>query len=88
MPASLQPLIITPDDISTAAARIAPQVRQTPLWRLPSDLLGMPAGAPKFEVWLKLEQLQRSGSFKARGMFNRLLAKWRESGKLEGLELG
>ena len=73
MPASLQP-IITSDDITTAAARIAPQVRQTPLWRLPSALLGLPAGAAEFEVWLKLEQLQRSGSFKARGMFNRLLS--------------
>src|SRR5438046_4910682 len=26
------------------------------------------------EVWLKLEQLQAAGSFKARGMYNRLLS--------------
>lgn len=60
------------DDIEAAAARIAPHVRRTPLWVLRSDELGLPG--PAFEVWLKLEQLQRSGSFKARGMFNRLLA--------------
>ena len=65
---------ITADDISAAASRIAPHVRQTPLWRLPSSALGLPAGTPPFEVWLKLEQLQVSGSFKARGMFNRLLS--------------
>ena len=65
---------ITTADISTAAARIAPHVGETPLWRLPSRALGLPADAPAFEVMLKLEHLQRSGSFKARGMFNRLLA--------------
>lgn len=66
---------ITPDDISAAAARIAPHVRETPLWRLPSRALGLPgADVPDFDVVLKLEHLQRSGSFKARGMFNRLLA--------------
>ena len=65
---------ITADDIEAAALRIAPHVRETPLWRLPSSALGLPSDAPAFEVWLKLEQLQRSGSFKARGMFNRLLS--------------
>ena len=65
---------ITTADITAAAARIAPYVHETPLWRLPSRALGLPADAPAFEVLLKLEHLQRSGSFKARGMFNRLLA--------------
>ena len=65
---------ITPADIGAAALRIAPHVRTTPLWRLPSAALGLPADTPPFEAWLKLEQLQRSGSFKARGMFNRLLS--------------
>ncbi len=65
---------ITPHDILLAAERIAPHVHQTPLWRLPSSALGLRADAPGFEVWLKLEHLQRSGSFKARGMFNRLLS--------------
>jgi len=67
-------MAITPDDILLAAERIAPHVRQTPLWKLPSSAFGLRADAPPFEVWLKLEHLQRSGSFKARGMFNRLLS--------------
>ena len=61
-------------DITTAAARIAPHIRETPLWHLPSDALGLPAGTPAFGAWLKLEHLQLSGCFKARGMFNRLLS--------------
>ncbi len=64
--------MISHADIDGAAQRIAPHVRRTPLWVLRSDELGLPG--PAFEVWLKLEQLQLSGSFKARGMFNRLLA--------------
>ncbi|BAL94707.1 serine/threonine dehydratase [Rubrivivax gelatinosus] len=60
--------IPTRDEIAAAAARIAPDVRRTPLWRLPGAALGLDCA----EVWLKLEQLQLSGSFKARGMFNRL----------------
>jgi threonine dehydratase len=63
---------ITIDSIEQAARRIAPHVRRTPLWRLDSKELDLPG--PAFEVWLKLEHLQRSGSFKARGMFNRLLS--------------
>ncbi len=65
---------ITPADIEAAAARIRPHVHETPLWRLPGSALGLPPDAPAFEVWLKLEHLQRSGCFKARGMFNRLLS--------------
>ncbi len=64
----------TRDTIEAAARRIAPHVRETPLWRLPGAALGVPAATDDFEVWLKLEHLQVSGSFKARGMFNRLLA--------------
>jgi threonine dehydratase len=56
--------------IQEAAARIAGDVRRTPLWRLPGAALGLGVA----EVWLKLEQLQLSGSFKARGMFNRMRA--------------
>jgi threonine dehydratase len=58
--------------IEAAAERIAPQVRHTPLWVLPSTVFDLPG--PRYELWLKLEQLQVSGSFKARGMFNRLLS--------------
>ncbi|MBX3657354.1 MAG: threonine/serine dehydratase [Ramlibacter sp.] len=43
---------------------------ETPLWKLPGAALGLPAA----EIWLKLEHLQVGGSFKARGMLNRLLA--------------
>lgn len=45
-------------------------LRQTPLWKLPGAALGVDCA----EVWLKLEHLQVGGSFKARGMLNRLLA--------------
>jgi threonine dehydratase len=40
------------------------------LWKLPGAALGVDCA----EVWLKLEHLQVAGSFKARGMYNRLLA--------------
>lgn len=45
-------------------------LRQTPIVKLPGAAFGV-TGA---EVWLKLEHLQVGGSFKARGMLNRLLA--------------
>ena len=43
---------------------------ETPLWKLPGTVLGIECA----EVWLKLEQFQVGGSFKARGMLNRLLS--------------
>lgn len=45
-------------------------VRRTPLMKLPGSAVGVDCA----EVWFKLEQLQIGGSFKARGMFNRLLS--------------
>lgn len=45
-------------------------LRQTPLFKLPGQALGVNCR----EVWLKLEHLQVGGSFKARGMLNRMLA--------------
>lgn len=45
-------------------------LRKTPLLKLSGAALGLPCA----EVWLKLEHLQVGGSFKARGMLNRLLA--------------
>jgi len=63
-------LPVTPGDIEAAARRITGHVRRTPLLRLPGAALGIHVA----EIWLKLEQLQRGGSFKARGMFNRMLA--------------
>jgi threonine dehydratase len=59
--------------IEAAAQRLRGQsgfVLETPLWKLPAAVFGVPGA----EVWLKLEQLQVGGSFKARGMMNRLLA--------------
>jgi len=61
-------------DIEAATQRFALDgrgfVRRTPLWQLPGSALGVACK----EVWLKLEQVQAGGSFKARGMYNRLLA--------------
>jgi threonine dehydratase len=61
---------ITRDDIAGAARRIAADVRRTPLVRIAGRELGVACA----ELWLKLEHLQVSGSFKARGMFNRMRA--------------
>jgi threonine dehydratase len=61
-------------EIAAAVRRIQERqpgfIRRTPLWKLPAAAFGV-QGA---QVWLKLEQLQAGGSFKARGMLNRLLA--------------
>jgi len=61
---------ITREEIQAARQRIAGDVRRTPLLRLPGRALGIACA----ELWLKLEHLQISGSFKARGMFNRMRA--------------
>lgn len=59
---------VNPQTIAQARQRIAGDVRRTPLLRLPGEQLGVPGVA----LWLKLEHLQIGGSFKARGMFNRM----------------
>ena len=64
------PPAIDRETIAAAQRRIAADVRRTPLWRLPGAALGLDVA----ELWLKLEQLQLGGSFKARGMFNRMRA--------------
>jgi threonine dehydratase len=53
---------VTPDDIARAAERIEGHVRRTPVIEYGG-------------VWLKLELLQHTGSFKPRGAFNRLLSE-------------
>lgn len=63
------PWPLAPDDLDQARRRVAGRVHRTPLFR--SRLLDERAGHP---VWLKAENLQRSGSFKARGAFNAVLA--------------
>ena len=60
--------LINPQTIEVARQRIAGDVRHTPLLRLPGATLGVACA----ELWLKLEHLQIGGSFKARGMFNRM----------------
>lgn len=63
-------LLIDASVIEQARARIAEDIRRTPLWRLPGRAFGVEAA----EVWLKLEHHQIGGSFKSRGMFNRMRA--------------
>jgi threonine dehydratase len=63
--ASLTPSL---DDITEAAERIRGLVHRTPL--LSSRALGVRAGV---DVWLKTENLQKTGSFKPRGVFNKVL---------------
>ncbi|MEL6674813.1 MAG: threonine/serine dehydratase [Bacteroidota bacterium] len=58
-----------PQAILDAEARIRPYILETPLEFSP--YLSAQSGA---EVWLKLEHLQRTGSFKLRGAANKLLS--------------
>ncbi len=62
------------NDIDSASGKLdagySHFLRKTPLWVLPGQALGIPCA----EVWLKLEHLQVGGSFKARGMLNRMLS--------------
>jgi threonine dehydratase len=68
--------VITRDDVAAARRRIGGLVRRTPVTMLAAgDLL------PAVPVVLKLEQLQHTGSFKARGALNRVLAA-RERGDI------
>ena len=70
--------LITLDDLTAAAARIAPVAVRTPL--LPFDIASERFGA---EIWLKPEMLQRGGAFKFRGAYNflaQLLAAERARG--------
>ncbi len=59
----------TPADIRSAHARIAPHVRRTPVLDIASPIAGVPP------LSLKLECLQFSGSFKARGAFHNLITR-------------
>ncbi|VBA40272.1 threonine ammonia-lyase [Mycobacterium attenuatum] len=59
--------LLTLDQINAAADRLKPVIRPTPIIasRLLSDCVGQ-------QVWLKCENLQRTGSFKPRGAYNRI----------------
>jgi threonine dehydratase len=62
--------VIVLDDIRAAAGRIADNVRRTPMVAATNLKAPLADGA---EIMLKLELLQVTGSFKARGAVNRLL---------------
>ncbi|PBC11040.1 threonine/serine dehydratase [Mesorhizobium sp. WSM3859] len=62
---------ITRERIAAVEPRIRPYVRHTPIMRVDMADFGLPA----FPVDLKLECLQHSGSFKARGAFTNLLER-------------
>src|SRR3954463_3793336 len=56
-------------DVDRAAEAMAGVARETPV--LPAKRLSRQLGG---EIWLKLENLQVTGSFKVRGAVNRLVA--------------
>lgn len=61
---------IDPQHIEAAAARIAGHLRQTPVIAPGKGVFAFDG-----QLWLKLESLQHTGSFKPRGAFNRLLSQ-------------
>ncbi|HEV7212438.1 MAG TPA: threonine ammonia-lyase [Blastococcus sp.] len=61
------PALLSGADIEAAAALLDGIVRRTPLWH--SRGLADQVGGP---VWLKCENLQRTGSFKIRGAYTRI----------------
>ena len=63
--------MVTIDDVRSAAHRIAPYVRKTPLL---AARCTRENPLPEGELLLKLECLQTTGSFKARGATNKLLS--------------
>ncbi|WAH95696.1 threonine/serine dehydratase [Arthrobacter sp. MMS18-M83] len=67
--------MITRVDVDEAAARIAGRIRRTPVFEAdPGTVPG--------RLWFKCEFTQHTGTFKARGAFNRVLAS-RERGELK-----
>ena len=61
--------MITLDDIQSARRRIAGRVKRTPL--VSSEAISSRLGC---KVYLKLELFQKTGSFKVRGAFNKVLS--------------
>ncbi|MGC4958436.1 threonine/serine dehydratase [Actinomadura citrea] len=68
--------MIDRSDVQAAAERVAGHVRRTPMVEIEPGPL-----APAGRMWLKLELTQHTGSFKARGAFNHILAA-RDEGRL------
>jgi threonine dehydratase len=71
--------MITRADVEEAAERVGARVRRTPTVEVEPEALGTPA-----PVLLKLELLQHTGSFKPRGIFNRILGS-RADAKANGV---
>ena len=69
--AGAAPLALSRSDVAAVAGRIAPYVRATPVICVDRAEFGLPPGP----LTLKLEYLQHSGSFKARGAFANLLLR-------------
>lgn len=63
--------LITRDGIKETERAIRPYIRRTPLLRTDASEFGLASG----HLWLKLELLQHSGSFKVRGAFANLLCR-------------
>jgi threonine dehydratase len=59
--------MIKRSDVDAARVRITGRVRHTPLAEVDPGTFGG-------DIWLKLEYLQHTGTFKARGAFNRILS--------------
>lgn len=71
MISSTQPIVIDRQQIRSVAGVIAPYIRRTPTIEINAAELGLPPAA----LTLKLELLQHSGSFKARGVFTNMLLR-------------
>jgi threonine dehydratase len=63
---------IAPADIAQVYRTIAPYIRETPILRMDGGDVGQSQGV---RITLKLEQLQRAGSFKTRGALANLLLR-------------
>lgn len=61
--------LVQPGDIEAAAGRIASRLRTTPLFTVPGTEIGVDG-----TITFKLESLQHSGTFKARGATNFMLS--------------
>ena len=63
--------IVTPQKIAQCEKLIRPHIRRTPVIEIDASEFGLAANS----LTLKLELLQHSGSFKARGAFTNLLTR-------------
>jgi len=65
----------SPPEIQSAETLIRPYIRRTPVLTLAWSELGLDGATPAGALSLKLELMQHSGSFKARGAFANLLMR-------------